>query len=213
MNSCKERLLTVLLIAAVVACPFLWYWWFHSLAPNKDAVDIATAVGTCLAAIIALFLGVSSALSSQRAARTSAALTAARLVPQLEDATRALEFFDSCVKRCVSFRDLQELSDELHMMRTKLADFAFDVPLPLLPNLADLGNHCAMDRARSLGLLDSLKQDVARRAPEVWTWGAGPNECAAIVGHWASMIEKAEEHLRLARSVCMVAARTGDIIV
>ena len=72
------------------------------MAPNKDVVDIASAVGTCAAALIALVLGIGGALSSKRTARTSARLTAARLVPQINAVISALEAVSSHLKRCTA---------------------------------------------------------------------------------------------------------------
>lgn len=177
------------------------------MAPNKDVVDIASAVGTCAAALIALVLGIGGALSSKRTARTSARLTAARLVPQINAVISALEAVSSHLKRCTALDDLQKISDELHMMENEAADRLFDVPLPVLASLSSLDNDCATNLAGALGFLDSLRRDVVRRVPDVWVWGECRISRGVTISRWASLAEKTDNRLRSVLSDCVAASR------
>jgi hypothetical protein len=175
---------------------------------KKDFWDILTALGTCAAAVVALFFGLGQQVQNRREAETRAQVIAARLVPLLASRIDMIQLLRFELKGFLenAFPNIME-PVTFDRIRTSADRAAFDVPTSDLVMLAVLPDNCATRLARAIALIEMFQRDTRMNSGRAHFFDKPNSEAEAFVTRTIPWADECEALLVAVLNTCVVASR------
>ena len=188
-------------IAIIAACAMVMGWVVASLVPfrtAKDPWDVATAISTVLAVVVALYFGLKSQISAELDAREKARLTASRakaaIVRQKEVISKVHAILE--VQGNGMEPDPIELAKALNYLQDVMPYFETETLLHLVP----LAEGVAHRLARVQGQCESLHYDIQTKLP---LWNViSSNERKERARIWSVSTRTAASDMHIAFTAC-----------
>ncbi|MFV8603900.1 hypothetical protein ACNRDG_06205 [Ralstonia pseudosolanacearum] len=193
-------------MASGVALAIGWNWTFPR---NKDFWDIATAIGTVAAVLVALGIALADGRRKRRESLEAANLAAARVSVAVDESIARLV---SAYGWVAFYRDEEQAGMrgfEAFQRSVILAEI--DVPSSDLQALVPLPNRCAHRLARAMATLRSLTHNIDLRDDFFATHLATVSQYRDVreecVGKWRTTISEILDLLRVAHREFEAAAQ------
>ncbi|MDR6384953.1 hypothetical protein [Paraburkholderia caribensis] len=204
-------------IVAISIGMVVWLWVILRISDaagsKKDFWDILTAIGTCAAAIIALFFGIGQLLATRNVAKIQARLIAARLLPKLTASQEAMISLVSLLNEYDADEKNVHVRNGWFIRCGKAAHAAkLNVPLIELTGLAPLPNDCAMHVARASAVIDTIIYNFDSFDSGYWTVGAPEEVREKFI---SSVLKRTKENMEVvadAFDICLNAYNEGSDI-
>jgi hypothetical protein len=172
---------------------------------SKDFWDVITAVGTCAAAVVALWIGLRQSFQANRTEKSRAEVVAARIAPQLKvviDEVRLLWMrltnYDQNVLLGTGYTDLVKA----HLSRT-----VWEISPETLASLAPISRHGAQQLARGLALVELVRSRFELRVSHNSNGAAQIPFSKQDALNWAAWVNEAQGLLSAVLADCEVASR------
>jgi hypothetical protein len=171
----------------------------------KSFWDVASAIGTCAAVLVALWLGVRQERIRRSESLVRARLVAARVTPRLSLTLDAVNLLSAHMRR---YDDSDvKTGDQLVRMQNSAFMAVFDMPIDDLTALSPLPNHCALRLARAMALMEMTKAEVDEWSTQFWTQETNARSRTLHAKRWTNWANEAAALLELALFECTNASR------
>ncbi len=215
MTPTVAELVELLRAAAAPAPPpeycLLWINHWSTCMQKSEWANVASAIGTVLAAVIALWFGLKALRQSAKDARTRAGLCAASI-------TQRLSHTASVVSQCVATAVFNDLTVDVNTSKYQVivsiskslnADTVVLNQETLL-GLTPLPNNCASRIAAALDILNHIRARADKFANAIYgVHASAPLERTAELAHWRAFLLTADDLLTVALREVYTASGTA----
>jgi hypothetical protein len=176
---------------------------------NKDWVDVATALGTCAAVVVALWIGLAQQAALRRDARNKAILVAAGLTPRMARLTDQIE---TAIAK-ILFRDQSGDSPKIFwlLLEGSTAVMPWRIPTEDLSALTPLAMRTAVQLGRGVAIVNLVATSISESKRWFFDEDEG-NMRATLTDTWVSQLRDARALILEALVECHKAARDSALV-